>query len=783
MQLARQRYTAVYATLLLLLLGLFLVGRSTTWQTGAALHTIWEVVATVLALVIGALSLVRFYNRRANPYLFIGAGFLGTACLDGFHALVTSVWFSGSLPTEPTALTSWSWLASRLFLGLILCGAWWAWRREYQLGAAGRVAPALVYIAIATLALVMSTILATVRLPGVFFGGTPLRQLADFSSAILFGIALVGHYRKQFYKPNYFDSWLISALIVSVAAQAFFMPLSNAAFDEMFDLAHGLKLVSYVLVVLGLMTSVFAAYRRVAQTSASLNAEIEERKRIAQTLGDFLNHANDLILSASPEGNIEFANRAWRETLGYTEAEVTTVSFRDTIHPESRAHFMDVMTRAVAGEPMSDVEAIFRTKDKTRVYVSGTINCSVEQGQPVLTRGFFRDVTAKRLAEKDQERFFDLQADLLYMAGLDGFFKRVNPAFERTLGYSSSELLATPFMEFIHPDDVAATAAELEGLADGRRTLFFENRYRCSDGRYRTFAWSATPYEDRVYAVGRDVTDRKRVEAELQKAKRVAETANHAKSEFLASMSHELRTPLNSVIGFTNILRKNEGGRLSKKDLEYLGRIAFNGEHLLELINDVLDLSKVEAQQVKLALEPTNVDVLVREVVAQFGSRRDDYPERSRDDGPLTNGVEIEVPRELLPIDTDPVKLKQILFNLVGNAVKFAPKGRVVIRVQGDTDGRPLALQVSDTGVGIPEARLRAIFEPFTQVDSSTSRQYGGTGLGLTISRSLCEAMGYDLTVHSKIGVGSTFTISFASKTEERRDEFGRSRREHLTGA
>ena len=671
-------------------------------------------------------------------------------------------------------MTSWSWLASRLFLGVILCGAWWAWRREHRLGLAGRVAPLPVYIVIATLALLMSALLATVQLPGVFFNGTLLRRAADVFTGLAFGLALVGHYRKQFYKPNYFDSWLISALIVSVAAQLFFMPLSSAAFDEMFDLAHGLKLLSYVLVVLGLMTSVFAAYRRVAHMAASLNAEVEERIRITHTLAeseerltDFLNHANDLILSASPEGNIEFANRAWRETLGYTEAEVGTVSLQDTIHPESRADLMEVTKRVMAGEPMPEVDAILRTKVGTRVYVSGSIDCRVESGRPILTRGFFRDVTAERLAEKDLERFFDLQADLFCMAGLDGFFKRVNPAFESTLGYSSSELLARPYVDFIHPDDVAATTADLGSLREGHRTLFFENRFRCREGEYKTFAWSATPDEDRVYAVGRDVTDRKRVEAELHQAKQVAESANKAKSEFLASMSHELRTPLNSVIGFTNVLRKNEDGRLSRQDLEFLSRIAVNGRHLLELINDVLDLSKVEAQQVELARESTHLDVLVHEVVAQFGSRRDDYPESRSAYGPRPSDLEIEVPTGLQPIDTDPVKLKQILFNLIGNAAKFTSKGRVVIRIQGDTDGIPLTLQVSDTGVGIPEARLRAIFEPFTQVDSSTSRRYGGTGLGLTISRSLCHAMGYDLTVHSKVGVGSTFTVSFA-KTEER---------------
>jgi signal transduction histidine kinase/CheY-like chemotaxis protein len=236
---------------------------------------------------------------------------------------------------------------------------------------------------------------------------------------------------------------------------------------------------------------------------------------------------------------------------------------------------------------------------------------------------------------------------------------------------------------------------------------------------------------------------------ELQMALDEAERANSAKGNFLASMSHELRTPLNSIIGFANILLRNRAGNLSAQDTTYLTRITTNGSHLLTLINGVLDLSKIDARQMQLDLTPVDVAELVRESLSEM------EPQAEARDVHLVARIP-----HLAPLTTDRARLKQIILNLVGNAVKFTPHGRVTVRIKADpVTGLPARIDVEDTGVGIAADRLTAVFEAFQQGDTTTSRQYGGTGLGLTITRSLALLMGWEIVVKSEVGAGSTFSV------------------------
>ncbi len=351
------------------------------------------------------------------------------------------------------------------------------------------------------------------------------------------------------------------------------------------------------------------------------------------------------------------------------------------------------------------------------------------------------------------QKFFELSFDLLCIAGFDGYFKLLSPSWEKTLGFSQEELLSEPFVDFVHPDDREATAAETGKLVEGTITISFDNRYRTKNGEYRWLVWSAVPDPDRnlILAVARDITERKVFEARLRAAKESAEAANRAKSEFLARMSHELRTPLNSVIGFSEVLLSGKGGDLTQVQHDYLRRVRSNGEHLLGLINQVLDLAKVEARKVEVQTELVDLADLVRAVAAQF-------------EGQIRNGeVELaeQIAPQLDPIEVDRRKLSQILFNLVGNAVKFTPKGRITIRVGADENDphRASFVEVEDTGIGIPDEALATIFERFEQVDAFGSGKIEGTGLGLAISRSLAELLGYRLTVKSDTGIGSKFRI------------------------
>ena len=248
----------------------------------------------------------------------------------------------------------------------------------------------------------------------------------------------------------------------------------------------------------------------------------------------------------------------------------------------------------------------------------------------------------------------------------------------------------------------------------------------------------------------RGMAERQQAAEALRLSKEAAEEASRAKSTFLATMSHELRTPLGSIIGFANLLTKNKGKHLQPQELLYVERIRANGLHLLGLINDILDLSKIEAGRVELEHTPTWLTTLIQEVVVQFAG--------------AVRGAKVQLltdlPPRLAPLYTDASKLRQVLLNLVGNALKFTPKGQVTVRVESDpVTQRPRRIDVVDTGIGIPTERLEGIFERFQQADNSITRHYGGTGLGLTISRSLCQLLGYQLTVHSEVDKGSTFSI------------------------
>ena len=231
---------------------------------------------------------------------------------------------------------------------------------------------------------------------------------------------------------------------------------------------------------------------------------------------------------------------------------------------------------------------------------------------------------------------------------------------------------------------------------------------------------------------------------EIQLARLAAEQANQSKSAFLANMSHELRTPLNSIIGFTNILAKNRRGVLGERDLDFLGRIGKNGRHLLSLINDVLDISKIEAGHLDLEMTSIPLAAVVADAVAAV-------------EGSSPVPIDVSCASDI-PANADRRRLTQVLINLIANAVKFSDGHPVSVAVEHDAAG-PYRINVVDRGIGIASDKLATIFAPFEQADATTARQYGGTGLGLAISRALCRSMGFELQVASVLGQGSTFSV------------------------
>ena len=333
-----------------------------------------------------------------------------------------------------------------------------------------------------------------------------------------------------------------------------------------------------------------------------------------------------------------------------------------------------------------------------------------------------------------------------------------NPAATALVGRPREALLGALFTEVFAPESlrIAVGADGTLDVRDAMRQPRFATRVRLPGVR-------AFPAEVAVTAlpVGglaqwavfiHDLTEKHVAQRALEEARTAAESASRAKSAFLARMSHELRTPLNSIIGFTRIVRRSKDSQLAERDRLFLERVQAGGEHLLTLVNDILDLSKIEAGKVDLVLETVDVAQLAREVLPMFESQVADRPV----------ALELDLPAGPALATADLARLRQVLVNLLGNAVKFTPRGAITVRVRADAvTGRALTLAVEDTGIGIALERQARIFDAFEQGESDATQRFAGTGLGLAISRLLAEQMGCTLAVQSMPGRGSCFTLGF----------------------
>jgi PAS domain S-box-containing protein len=339
----------------------------------------------------------------------------------------------------------------------------------------------------------------------------------------------------------------------------------------------------------------------------------------------------------------------------------------------------------------------------------------------------------------------------LLVADTELQIRRVNPSTLRLLGYSEEELVGRPAGQVILEREVPARRSAVERTYRTKTgqlipVLFSSAEMRNGSGALEGYVWLA-----------QDMTELKRVQGELVRAKEAAEEANRAKSVFLANMSHELRTPLNAVIGYSEMLQEVAEDRGQQDLLPDLGRILWAGKHLLGLINDVLDLSKIEAGKLELSIESLDVLPLIHDTVSAIRP----LVEKNR------NRLEVDCAEPLGAMLGDRIRVRQVLFNLLSNACKFTENGliRLEARRTRSKGSDWVEFRVADSGIGMSAEQVERLYRPFMQADASTTRKYGGTGLGLAISREFCQMMGGSLSAHSELGQGSAFTVRFPAAT------------------
>lgn len=384
-------------------------------------------------------------------------------------------------------------------------------------------------------------------------------------------------------------------------------------------------------------------------------------------------------------------------------------------------------------------------------------------GDVVESQAVFWDVTereenrASLARERDLlQTLMDSLRDLIYIKDADGRFVTVNTAFCSFWGCESKHAVVGELPDSFVSPELAKQICEEDQivLTQGTPLIDREQVVHVSDTQQRTFSIDKIPLRDSegnivgLVGIDRDITNRKRNEEALQSARRSADEANRAKSEFLANMSHEIRTPLTGVVGFTDMLI---AGVSPEDQRNYLEIVRDSGESLLLLVNDILDLSKIEADQ--LSLESTRIDL---ETVLS-GAMKPLAVRAHKEDIELCCDIDPSIPTKLI---ADPVRLRQVVTNLIGNAIKFTEQGEVTLKVfplKRDSDQILLEFRVEDTGIGIPADKIDHIFEAFAQADSSTTRLYGGTGLGLAISSRIVGAMGGELQCESELGTGTCF--------------------------
>jgi PAS domain S-box-containing protein len=504
-----------------------------------------------------------------------------------------------------------------------------------------------------------------------------------------------------------------------------------------------------------------------------------ERRRIEEAIWErearyriLAENATDVISRQTPKGVYTYVSPACKSVLGYEAEEMVGKATYDFFHPDDliKARLSRLKNTAIPDSFTLTYRA--RKKNGSYLWFESTNQTVRDEssGEVVEIVTLARDITMRKAVEENfaeserrLEQIIETVQEGITLSDERGSFDVFNSAMERLTGYTMAEANSSgDFSKLLYPseDDRQQALDGLKVLLEKGRSPEVETTIRCKNGEQLTLLVSTdlVTYKNRKMFLSsyRDITERKKSEQELKGAKEAAEAATRSKSEFLAMMSHEIRTPMNSVIGMTDLLLRTE---LKGEQREFVEAVRNSGDALLTIINDILDFSKIESGKIELEETPLELSACIEEVLDLLSQKA---LQKGLD---LLYWIDPQVPPFIVG---DVTRIRQILINLVGNAVKFTERGEVLVTVKLGwrlSDQVEVQFTVKDTGIGIPSDKLDRLFKAFSQVDSSTTRRFGGTGLGLAISLRLTQLMGGRIWAESEPQRGSSFCFTIKTTT------------------
>jgi PAS domain S-box-containing protein len=496
------------------------------------------------------------------------------------------------------------------------------------------------------------------------------------------------------------------------------------------------------------------------------DAYMEPYQRAISTIDARTSHLKNLLGGPETDGRFDQLQKAIADQIAFRKSAVEKMkaasgseTMRRTIRIDEGKRGMDEIRATITHMEAEQERRLAERNEKSEAMDHRSIGMLILF--VVLTIGLLigglalvkHHLAAREKLEEERNRFFTLSHDMYCIADANGYFKEVNASAEKILGYTAEELKSRPFIEFVHPDDRAATAQEAEKLGRGGRTIYFENRYRTKSGDYKWMLWSASPVpkEKLVYAVARDITEHKKTEermAELAEESRQRaaelETLNKELEAFSYSVSHDLRAPLRHIAGFSDMLQRHADGSLDEKGKRYLNTIVDSAKRMGNLIDDLLVFSRMgraEMRRERIDLD-TLVDETIQEIAPDVGTRR------------------VSWKRHPLPdVMGDRALLKQVIYNLLSNALKYSSKRNVSeIEIGARDEADECVIFVRDNGVGFDMEYAHKLFGVFQRLHDASD--FEGTGIGLANVRRIISRHGGRVWAEAELDKGATFYFS-----------------------